>query len=39
MLNGLEDLLKEHVIKWNNYEDIVSYAILKKEWIKKPNKK
>jgi RimJ/RimL family protein N-acetyltransferase len=29
-----EGLLKEHVIKWDKYEDVVSYAILKKEWIK-----
>jgi RimJ/RimL family protein N-acetyltransferase len=27
-----EGLRKEHVIKWNKYEDLVQYAILRKEW-------
>ena len=27
-----EGILREHVIKWDKYEDIVSYGILKKEW-------
>ena len=34
-----EGILREHVIKWDKYEDVVSYGILKKEWeniIKKP---
>ena len=30
-----EGLLKEHVIKWDKYEDIVTYAILKKRMDKK----
>ncbi len=29
-----EGFRKEHVIKWNKYEDLVDYAILKKEWEK-----
>ena len=27
-----EGILREHVIKWDKYEDVVSYGILKKEW-------
>ena len=27
-----EGVLKEHVIKWDKYEDLVSYGILRKEW-------
>ena len=27
-----EEVLREHVIKWDKYEDVVSYGILKKEW-------
>jgi len=27
-----EGFRKEHVIKWNKYEDLVIYAILRKEW-------
>lgn len=27
-----EGLLNEHVTKWNKYEDVVSYGILRKEW-------
>jgi [ribosomal protein S5]-alanine N-acetyltransferase len=34
-----EGLLKEHVIKWDKYEDVVIYGILKEEWIKKGRKK
>lgn len=30
-----EGVRKEHVIKWDKYEDIVIYAILKKEWASK----
>jgi len=30
-----EGLRKEHVIKWDRYEDLVNYAILKKEWEEK----
>ena len=29
-----EGLLKEQIIKWDKYEDIVIYGILKKDWIK-----
>ena len=31
-----EGLLREHVKKWDRYEDIMSYGILKKEWEKDP---
>ena len=27
-----EGILRQHVIKWDKYEDVVSYGILKKEW-------
>ena len=27
-----EGIHREHLLKWGKYEDIVSYAILKKEW-------
>ena len=27
-----EGVLREHVIKWDKYEDVVSYGILRKEW-------
>ena len=27
-----EGVLREHVIKWGKYEDVVSYGILRKEW-------
>ncbi len=27
-----EGFFKEHVIKWNKYEDIVNYGILRNEW-------
>mgnify|MGYP002847330154 FL=1 len=27
-----EEVLREHVIKWDKYEDVVSYGILRKEW-------
>lgn len=27
-----EGFRKEHVIKWNKYEDLVEFAILRKEW-------
>jgi [ribosomal protein S5]-alanine N-acetyltransferase len=29
-----EGFFKEHVIKWDKYEDVVSYGILKDEWNK-----
>lgn len=29
-----EGFRREHVIKWNKYEDLVQYAILRKEWEK-----
>jgi [ribosomal protein S5]-alanine N-acetyltransferase len=29
-----EGLFKEHVIKWDKYEDVVIYGILKDEWNK-----
>jgi RimJ/RimL family protein N-acetyltransferase len=27
-----EGIRKEHVVKWGKYEDIINFAILKKEW-------
>ena len=27
-----EEVLREHVIKWDKYEDVVSYGILRKGW-------
>ena len=27
-----EGILREHVIKWDKYEDVVIYGILRKEW-------
>jgi len=27
-----EGVFKEHVIKWDKYEDLVSYGILREEW-------
>lgn len=34
-----EGFRKEHVVKWGEYEDLVDYAILRKEWRKRVNKK
>ena len=28
-----EEVLREHVIKWDKYEDVGSYGILRKEWV------
>jgi len=33
----LEGTFKEHVIKWDKYEDVKSYGILKSEWEKIKN--
>ena len=27
-----EGILRQHVIKWKKYEDLIAYGILKKEW-------
>jgi len=34
-----EGLLKEHVIKWNKYEDVLVYGILKDIWNESKNAK
>lgn len=34
-----EGVRKEHVIKWGKYEDIINYAILRKEWERKGESK
>ena len=30
-----EGILREHVYKWDKYEDLVTYGILRKEWESK----
>jgi RimJ/RimL family protein N-acetyltransferase len=30
-----EGVLRQHVKKWDSYEDIVFYGLLRQDWLKK----
>ena len=32
-----EGIFEEHVIKWNKYENLAKYAVLRKNWEKERN--